>query len=205
MICLGIDIGWVNLAFVKAQVDDKTYTITSVIDAFCVDLTDLPHKKILYSDCKLLHSNDAYDKIQHLIQEYQDTFIDVDCVFIERQPITGLVHVEQLLFGYFRDKAQLISPNAMHKFFQIHTFEYDVRKQITTKISRPYLKQFQDWKHRDRLHDMGDAFCILVYALNREKTKSLEREKTQQLEEHYQNFNQTNLSVTEFIDRFKKK
>jgi hypothetical protein len=205
MIYLSIDIGWVNLAFIKAKIDDENYVILKILEAFCVDLSSLSHTKIPLKECKLQHSNDAYDKVQHLIQEYKDYFVDVDCVCIERQPLTGLVHIEQLLFGYFRDKAQLISPNAMHKFFKINDFDYEGRKKITTKISLPFLKNFTDWKNRERLHDMGDAFCLLIYALSIRKKNHEKSQNNIKLLHLGKNFNQTGLSVCEFIDQFKFK
>ena len=168
-IYLGIDIGWVNLAFVKIVVNTDTHVIINISEAFCVDLNSLSHQKVSLKDCKLEHSNDAYDKIQHMLQEYKDKFEDVDRVFIERQPIMGMTNIEQLLFGHFRIKATLVSPNAMHKFFKINKFDYETRKSITTKIADPFLKKCLDWTSRDRLHDMGDAFCLLIYSLSKEK------------------------------------
>ena len=203
MIVLSIDVGWTNLAFIKAHVDPERWVITHILATFCVDLSSLPHKKVPLSQCLLHHSNDAFDKIQHLIQEFEaDYFQDLDQIFIERQPITGLVHIEQLLFGYFRQRAQLISPNAMHKFFKIHDFDYETRKKITTKIAEEFLKNFSSWQERTRLHDMGDAFCLLIYAIHEKHRIYQQQQKTESMDDSLSRFNQTGLSVTEFFHTF---
>ena len=177
MIYVGIDVGIGNLAVVKCIVEQ--FEIIRVLEAHRINLGELKHVKVSRSVCVLHHTNDAYDRVQHFLQEYSDFFDGVDQVRIERQPITGLVHIEQLLFGHFRDKAKLVSPNAMHKFFNIQTYDYQGRKKETEKIARPFLESCvsYDW-NSDRVHDMADALCILIFSLIKEKK---EYEKSQKL------------------------
>ena len=199
MIYVGIDVGLVHLALVKAEVEE--YEIKSIIGLELIDLTRLTHTVVPKSECKLFHTNDAYDRISHFLQEYAGFFTDVDQVRIERQPICGLIHVEQLLFGHFREKAKLISPNAMHKHFGIGHLTYEQRKEKTVIIASPYLKSHHEWsKDTDaRLHDMADALCILMYSLHTEREnyrrQSINREKIK--------FGSDTLTVSDYLDTFK--
>jgi hypothetical protein len=197
----------VNLAFVKARVQE--FEIQEIVSAFCVDLTKVPHIRIPRSECKLYHTNDAYDRLQHFLQEYVEEFQDMEKLFIERQPITGLVHVEQLLYGHFRDQAELVSPNSMHKWLGINTLDYEQRKVYTTQKAEPYLNQKNDWKSRERKHDMGDALCILLYVLNREKKQHKEeeqareeRERREKWNKQFIDHNQQNLPLDAFFKQF---
>jgi hypothetical protein len=204
MIYAGIDVGITNLAIVKCIVEE--FQIVQVIEAHRIDLGKLKHVKVSKSDCKLHHTNDAYDRIQHFLQEYADFFNNVDQVRIERQPITGLVHIEQLLFGHFRSKAKLVSPNAMHKFFNIQHYDYEGRKKQTQNIAQPYLKQHvsYDWEH-DRVHDMTDALCLVLYSLHVDKE---EYDRSQQLSTFEQKLKLVSMvddtkNLDSFFDQFK--
>ena len=187
MIYVGIDVGITNLAIVKCLVEE--FKIIRVLEAHRIDLGKLKHVKVSKSNCKLHHTNDAYDRIQHFLQEYDELFQNVDQVRIERQPITGLVHIEQLLFGHFRSKAKLVSPNAMHRFFNIQQYDYEGRKQQTIKIARPLIESHLSFNatssspsynwNMDRVHDMADALCLVIYALHIDQK---EHEKTKQIQ-----------------------
>lgn len=208
MIYVGIDVGMKNLAMVKCVVDQQ-FELVQVIEAHRIDLSKLKHNRVSRAVCALHHTNDAYDRIQHFLQEYDEFFADVDQVRIERQPITGLVHVEQLLFGHFRHKAKLVSPNAMHKFFNIQDYDYVGRKKQTEKITQPYLKsctKSYNW-NTDRVHDMADALCLVIYSLSVEKK---EHDSKQQLETFEKKLKErSNLFVDEskplgeFLDQFR--
>jgi hypothetical protein len=194
------DIGWKNLAFLKAVIDENVYKIIKIITVKHICLDDIIHEKIKWKDCQLKHSNDAFDKMSHFFQEYHDLYFgDVDRVIIERQPIQGLTHIEQLLFGHFRDKAELISPRGMHSFFHITNYDYETRKKITTDIATPYLKEFQDWIEKDRLHDMGDCFCYLIYHLHLEKQKNKKQAFTNTIQMAKPK------NICHFLEQFKNK
>ena len=170
MIYLSIDVGIINLAIVKARVEN--FHITNILEARTINLNLLQHNVISKENCLLHHSNDIYDKMQHLFQEFNDLFQNIDFVLIERQPITGLVHVEQLLYGKFRSIARLVSPNSMHKWLNIRQYTYEQRKIETTKIAEPYLRQCADWMNSERVHDMADSLCILLFVLHTESTNA---------------------------------
>ena len=202
---LSFDIGITNLAFVKAQVNVEENQIISVLQAECVNISELRHKRVSRESCQLHHSRDVYDKIQHFLQEYAPMFAEVDHILIERQPLGGLVHVEQLLYGQFRSKARLVSPNAMHKHYEINDLNYEGRKEETTRMAAPYLEGVvADWNEKERLHDMADALCLLRYTLFRDHLEW----KTQQ---HYQakvieakvKVNAQEISVENFFEQFR--
>ena len=189
MIYLSIDVGILNLALVKVSVENNQ--IAEILEARVVNLNELTHSMVTFKRCQLHHSNDVFDKLEHMFQEFPNLFSGVNRVLIERQPINGLVHVEQLLFGKFRNIATLISPNAMHKWLQINHLDYEHRKVATTKHATPYLEKCSAWiDARDgRLHDMADALCILLYVLHIES----DREKNHNLKD------QTKLDMDDYV------
>jgi len=113
-----------------------------------------------------------------MLQEHADLFVGVDHVRIERQPLTGLTDVEQLLFGHFRSKARLVSPNSMHRHFHIGHYVYEQRKTQTTRIAEPYLCHLPAWQ-RERVHDLADALCIVLFSLHIEGREA-EQQRIQQ-------------------------
>lgn len=201
MIYLSIDVGLTHLALVRAHVQD--FQLQSILELRLVNLNALPHDKVTRSQCTLHHSNDVFDKIEHFLQEHGDLFHDVDCVLIERQPLGGLVHVEQLLFGRFRRVARLVSPNALHKWMGIHHLEYEQRKEATTRYAQPYLGAFPAWQHSPRLHDMADALCILLYSLQQEAQHDRTRQEEERLRQQQEHYAASGINLQEFFDRFR--
>lgn len=213
MIIVSCDVGIVNLAFVKVSVEE--WNIQNIIDAFVVDITKIPCIPTL---CTLHHSNTVYDQVEHLLQFYERFFKNVDVVLIERQPICGLVHVEQILYGELRKRfscqTDLVSPNAMHKWLGITNLDYDQRKAFTTKFATDYLSFNTQFSTRLRKHDMADALCLLLFWLDKKKKlqqKQLEEEKRErEREEKEKRVNNalkriTNQEVTirEYFDQFR--
>jgi hypothetical protein len=208
MIYVSIDVGILNLALIKADVEE--FKIKNIIESHVVNLNELTHKHVSREKCTLYHSNDVYDKIEHMLQEYASVFEGATHVLIERQPISGLVHVEQLLFGKFRSMARLVSPNAMHHWMGINHLTYEQRKIETTRVAKPYLDIFPVWVNATRVHDMADSLCILLYTLHVEKIKAqkeqlenerLERQSTFVMVRD-RNQDQT-MSVDAFLNQFR--
>jgi len=162
MILVSIDIGIINLGFVVAKITNNWGDIEP-LEAKCIDLTQLRHIVVPRDECKLYHSNDLTDRIDHFIQENKNWFDCADIVLLERQPITGITSVEQLLFKAFRHKAILLSPTKMHIWLHVKHLDYEHRKVKTVETASPYLCDFKGWKIRKRRHDMADAFCFLMY------------------------------------------
>lgn len=190
---VGIDVGIKNLGIVKVLITED-YHIDSVLFAEKIDLTELKHDKVTRSKCTLYHTNDAVDRLDHFLQEYCDIFQNVSKIFIERQPITGLVHIEQLLYSRFRDTAMLVSPNAMHKHFHISHLNYDQRKEETVKIAKEFIEPLH--LKYDRMHDISDAFCIFLYQLQ------LKREEYRKKQIKIQ-VDGKNILIKDFFEKFR--
>src|SRR5690348_5993370 len=109
---LAIDIGIENMGISWTSFDDTfpavDLQLTEIKDFIVEDLTKPHHKRVPFEACKLLHTNTVSDRIDHLIQEYQDVFDKATRIFIEQQPPRGQQALEQLLFKRFRDKARLV-------------------------------------------------------------------------------------------------
>jgi len=170
---IAIDVGLANLGLAIASVHPD-YQLDQFTHTTHIDLTQLQHKRVKFEDCKLHHTRDATDRVNHFIQEYHDVLSGANHVIIERQPLGGLVHVEQLLYSHFRDIAWLCSPNAMHKHFQLPVNDYEGRKRATTSIAHPYLVLSECVGPSHRLHDVADAVCMVLYFVH---IKHIEFEK----------------------------
>lgn len=161
-----IDVGILNLAILVADVHDGR--VQRIISLERIDTT----QPCTAADCALGHTKTATDRLSHVVKERQTLLETCTTILIERQPLTGLTDVEQLLFAYFRDRAVLVSPNAMHKFFNIGKYTYEGRKWRTELIADSVLSApehadayiaYQNLG--DRRHDVADALCLLLFHL----------------------------------------
>jgi hypothetical protein len=203
MIYLSVDVGITNLALVKAIVEN--FEIKSILDAKVINISQIQHCKVPRNQCRLHHSNDVFDKLEHLFQEYAHLFANIDFLLIERQPILGLVHVEQLLFGKFRSISRLVSPNAMHKWLGIGHLTYEMRKIETTRVAETFLNQCSSWISSGRLHDMADALCILLFTLHVDSVKhqSIADEKARKERMQEDCPFDENMTVDDFFEGFR--
>ena len=164
MLAVSIDIGYYNLGFVKVRIEDG---IPHVLIARKIDLTCLTHNSVPLCDCKLHHSRAMADLVLHFIQEYRDHFDEADQVLVERQPPGGFGAIETLIVATFRDKIDMISPNSMHKHFNIGHLDYEHRKQKTEEIAGKYLNHLESYNTLLRKHDIADAMCMVLYRIPR--------------------------------------
>ena len=177
MYICAIDPGIVNLGLVYVHVENEI--ITRVLFTGRIDLTNLPHKKVCYSQCTLNHTKDACDRVSHFIQEYRDILDQADLILMERQPLGGLVHIEQLLYHHFREKTLLQSPNRIYSHFGIRDLDYDQRKQASVQRLLTRLGYLPDFiesvqkNYQDRLHDISDAFGLIFYYMETKETNVL--------------------------------
>lgn len=171
MIVASIDVGIVNLAVVIVELDDFTRDISRICYLANVDSTVFEHGSISLSACTLGHAKTTADRVTHFVQERQHMFDACAHVLIERQPLVGHTDVEQVLFLLFRQKAQLVSPNAMHKFFNISRYSYESRKVKTVMLADQYLpvKDFPLYHNLARKHDIADALCLLMFWIQQQK------------------------------------
>ena len=175
---LSIDIGIVNLGFTYAKIEypklsgsryknlksNEVYQFVksiNVIDCNRIDITKIKHKRVQICDCKLHHDRCIPDYLDHFIQECK-YFEECDVLLLERQPPVGITNVQDLLFTKFRDKVIMISPNSVHKYFNLNHC-YDDRKEQSEKLSNVYLSQFLNFQKHLRKHDIADAMLMILY------------------------------------------
>lgn len=181
---LGVDVGICNLAFVRClchynppryPVDlsqpvpqPHMYTLIRIEAILKVDLTQIPHHRVSRTNCTLHHTRSACDQLDHMMQEYPDMFQHIHRIFIERQPLGGMQHIEQLLMSRWRDKACLVHPLTVHKYFQLTKESYDKRKQQVVDITLPYLSPMEDYHtlYKERQHDIGDALLMVLCSIH---------------------------------------
>ena len=164
MIIIGIDIGYYNLGFVKVRVEES---VPTVLKAKKIDITQYTHDRIPRCDCKLRHSREMADVVLHFIQEYRDHLDEADMILVERQPPGGFGAIETLIVASFREKVEIISPNAMHKHFGIGHLDYEHRKKKTEEIAGQYLEHVDTYRQLLRKHDVADAMCMILYKMPR--------------------------------------
>lgn len=198
---LSIDIGIKHLALVLSNIDEN-YNFGNIVWFDLVDITEFDCK----SNCSLFHTKTFADWIRHFIDKYETILNKAERILIERQPPQGLVVVEQLIFGCFREKAVLIAPNSMHKFFDIGDLDYDQRKDAVVKLSRKYFTE--DFNKRlnkyDRKHDICDALLFTIFWIRREKERKEREEMLQKRQEAMQKYNEkVEMSLDEFFNMYR--
>ena len=186
---LGIDVGINNLGM-SLITSDLEFNFISIVGLDLINIREwkcgngllLPSERITRQECPLYHKNCVSDWLEHIFTFYNICFLKSDFILIERQPMTGLVCVEQLIFSKFRTKAFLIHPRSMHKYFEIGHQNYEQRKISTVNILKEniniqyVLDTLNSFK---RKHDMADSFCIVLFWLST-KRKELNIEKIRQ-------------------------
>ena len=98
---VAIDVGIIHLGVVSAHV---TWDVINVENVYLIDLT----KSCRCTNCPLNHTNHMVDRVDHFIQEHRTILDKADVVLVEKQPITGLISVEQLIFDRLRGKVEFI-------------------------------------------------------------------------------------------------
>jgi hypothetical protein len=170
---LSIDIGITNLGYVygeytfdpkvnKLNLNPLKNNLIKILSCDRVDITNVKHSRVPFCECKLHHDYCIPDYLDHFIQEQQEMFENADKIIIERQPPVGITNVQDLLFTKFRSKVLLISPNTIHKYFNMSK-EYSTRKNESESIAAYYLKNMKRYLNNVRKHDISDALLMLVY------------------------------------------
>ena len=179
MFVCSLDVGIVNLAVIFVELNDTTLDVIRIIYVANVNSTVFEHNVVSQDKCSLGHMKTTTDRLTHFVQERQYMFDMCSHILIERQPPFGHTDVEQILFFMFRDKAVLVSPNAMHKFFKISNRSYETRKYMTVLIANAFLspEQFPEYHTLERKHDIADALCLLLFWIHtqREQLEAMKR------------------------------
>jgi hypothetical protein len=181
---LSIDVGIINLGYTyselkisipnhsskyKARKYNNDYKLNLenlkknivILDCNRVDITNMKHNRVCSSVCTLRHDRCIPDYIDHLVQEIP-FFEECDVLLIEQQPPQGIQNVQDLLFKQFRHKVCLVSPNSIHKYFQLPG-DYLERKERSEKIAETFLSNFSKFTTNDRKHDISDALLMTIF------------------------------------------
>jgi hypothetical protein len=176
-----IDVGRTHLGLVVARLNGRR--LAAVDELHCVDIDSLPHRVVRRNACPLGHTRHIVDLVGHFLQEYRACLDAADVVLIERQLPGGMTDIESLLYGAYRDKAVLMSPQRMHRHFGIQTLDYDGRKEALTAQMEVRigdtgdLASAQRFDAMPRRHDVADALAhLLVFAADQtDASNPLER------------------------------
>ena len=152
---MGVDVGIVHLALVSVAITTD-HRISDIRDSRIIDVT----KMRCVRDCKLHHSNNIVDRMNHVFAQYGELFDAADEIFIEAQPLVGLVHVEALILSRYRSKAHLVQPVAVQTHFKWPKNNYEGKKQAAVITAMPHMPALSDVQ---RKHDLADAFCLVLF------------------------------------------
>lgn len=201
---LAIDIGIRNLALTLCTMDSE-YNFIDIVGVDLVDITTFPHKED-EENCKLKHTKTFADWLEHIFEYYDIVFENADHILLEKQPPTGIVGIEQLLFYKYRHKAILISPNSMHKYLHIGHLDYEQRKIETMKIFVKHVRLInviEDYNSFERKHDIADAFCLAKFWLDKKHQEFIaekERERIRNIEINYRG---SDMTLEEWFEQFR--
>ena len=179
MIIVGIDVGYINMGVVRVSTDDKLNF--QFIDAFRYNISIVKHNTVPVQECIIPHTTETCDRVEHFIQENKFIFESADHILIERQPPMGLKDIEALLMNKYRSKVQLISPNKLHKYFNIRHLSYEERKDFVEEIATPHIGHIHEFITQERKHDMADAACMCIYFIMKLKKEQLKKEKLENI------------------------
>ena len=166
----GIDVGISHLAI--AQIESTDGSSFLIHELRLVNVCDYTHNVVPKSECKLHHTSELADRMNHFQQEHGHLLDGCDLVAVERQPIQGLQAVQLFLYDRWREKAVLVSPNALHvaTFGAKSGLDYEQRKERMEELSEQFCEECGvSWSERTkamvRKHDVADALMIAKYAL----------------------------------------
>ena len=180
---VSLDVGIVHLGM-SVTLLDESWRIIDVIWVSLTDVTTFPcgqtHGTGPSDKCPYYHDRGACDWIAHFIEDNRGFFEAADVILIERQPPTGLVGIEQILFAANRAKAHLVSPNSVHKFHHIGDRNYIQRKVESTRIATELLMsdlvknsgelvEQMGWYVRQ--HDIGDSLTQMLYWISKKQAE----------------------------------
>jgi len=201
LLILSIDIGIKHLALVLSSVTN-CYDFKEILWVNLIDITIFDCK----SDCKLHHDKTFADWMLHVMERYNEIFNKANFILIERQPLNGFVAVEQIIFGYWREKSILISPNSVHKFFNMNCYDYDGRKNMSINISSRYVcpEIQKEINKYERKHDICDAILFTIFWIKKQKEKMEIEILVQKQKEAMEKFNShIKMSLNDFFDMYR--
>ncbi len=204
MYVLSIDIGIIHLGLSITLLNDD-YSLNEIIWVDMIDITRYRHVYgPSYEDCKLPHTRNISDWIEHIIQENRVFFEEASVILLERQPPGTFVAIEQLIFSKYRSKTILISPRNVHSYLNITNLSYENRKKYVTEKALSHLSDTMKIHLKkscyERLHDIADSICMLLYWKDK---KEKEYKKNKRREEIEKQIGEDGLNPFERIEQYR--
>lgn len=169
MYIISIDIGLNNLGIVGAQ--NSKFHRLEINLCKKIDIKALCQYCNI-KNCGLYHNLCISDYVSHFLKKYQKYFNMADIILIERQPPNGFISIQEIIVFQYREKIKMISPNSVHKYFDITHYDYSRRKDFVTQYAQKALKDFPDFKNSKRKHDISDAYCMIIFYLHNAKRQT---------------------------------
>ena len=203
---LSIDIGVKNLG-ISVSIANEDFTLREIVFVELIDITTFLHLDgVKEKDCHIPHTKSMADWLEHIFVYHSMFFDQCDYILIERQPPQGLVAVEQLIFSRYRNKAVLVHPSSMHKYFNIGQIDYQSRKNETEKICLMTLKneeQIEKYNKYSRKHDIADSVCLMLFWLYQQQIKYEEEKRIERYKNVILTFAGSNMTMDEWFDQFR--
>lgn len=155
------DFGHTNLALVIADVDETSYDVT-------VQFTKMQDLKSLRCRGCMFEKKDRRTAhlVYHYVESIHEQLLECDLVIGERQPIMGMVDVEQCMLIFILQKygkcMRLFNPGQMHKAFKMSSDKVERRREIVT-ITESYLNNFREFRRAREKDHLGDALGFILY------------------------------------------
>ncbi len=169
------DAGITHVGMVEARVRGDGWEDVTVVAARCVDLTAIAGRAprgAPAAGCELRHGRTLAGRFAHFVREYEPTLAAADCLLVEQQPPGSAGQCfEQLLLYALPGKTSTVHPRSVHKFFGHGELDYDGRKRAAEKVAAPLLAGVQVGG-ADRMHDIADAVCILLFEAERRRREA---------------------------------
>ena len=167
----GVDPGFRHLAVASILVDVQTMRI---VDDSCV-LVDAVQAQEQCTDSKCMHTKTTSSRLRHVYAKLDKIVKKSEVIYIERQPLTGMTDIEQLLFDRWRCCSILINSRSMRKSLGCWTDDYDERKvlalQRAEQLRCTYLDTEPPWMLGERNHDAAEAWLYAYLAFDRWRAK----------------------------------
>lgn len=177
----GVDPGLRHLAVASIEVDVRTMRIVND----CCVLVDAFEAQEQCTDPKCVHTKTTSSRLRHVYPKMDTIVKKSEAIYIERQPLTGMTDIEQLLFDRWRCSSVLINSRRMRKSLDCWTDDYDERKvlalQRAHQLRRSYLDTEPPWVIGDRNHDAAEAWLYAYMAFDAWKAKEIHARHAKQL------------------------
>jgi hypothetical protein len=203
---LCVDVGVNNLGLSCITYDDE-YNFVDVIGIDLLNITEFKHPEHITTEtCTLKHTRTFSDWLEHVFIYYKNMFETVDRILIERQPPQGFVVVEQLIFGKYRHKTELIHPSSVHSFFHISHLDYEGRKDAVENISSKYItlpEVLSEYNSFERKHDIADSITFGLFWLKTKQKDLFKIQRKNRILAQKMIFRNSNLPMKEWFNLFR--